>query len=172
VRLSAKPPPAETRAAPPTPSPKPTGGSYVDKAEAYVLAHPEGVTTPEVAKAIGQKTMNADGTLRQVMNVRKTIEHRDRKWFPKASDSYSTEPVKKTIRSTIFAVFAAAKKPLDSMDIWEGAKKLTPDINRGSFENEMNRLRRDKLIVAVEGRHGKHGSGVYVVANGGTHAAP
>jgi hypothetical protein len=162
--------PAEPKAAPQKP-PKLTG-SYVDKAEAYVLAHPEGVETAQVGKAIGQKTMNADGSLRQVMNTRKTIERRDRKWFPLASDDYAPEPGKQTIRTIIVNVFTAMKKPLDSTDIWEGAKRLVPTINRGSFENEMNRLRRDRLITALEGKQGKHGSGVYVLANGGTHATP
>ena len=172
-KQEAKVPPAEPKVAPPPPPnpPKPNGGgSYVDKAEAYVLAHPEGVETPEVGKAIGQKTANADGSLRQVMNNRKTIERRDDKWFPKVSADAAEPPARNTIRTKIINVFLAMKKPLDSTDIWEAAKRLDPNINRGSFEGEMNRLRRDKLIVAIEGKQGKHGSGVYVLANGGTHA--
>jgi len=164
--------PESPRAAPPPPKQaEPSGhGSYVDKAEAYVLAHPEGVETAQVGKAIGQTTMNADGSLRQVMKNRKTIERRDRKWFP-AADA-PAQPSKNTIRTKIINVFLAMKKPLDSTDIWEAVKRLDPNINRGSFEGEMNRLRRDRLITAIEGKQGKHGSGVYVLANGGTHAAP
>jgi hypothetical protein len=166
---------AEHRAEKPVVSDEPDdpGGKYVDKAETYVLDHPEGVDTADVAKAIGQKVENVDGTLRQVMNTRKTIERRDGKWCPKSvAPSAPVTGGRKTIRKTIFEALATAKKPLDSADIWQGAKEIDPDLVRGSFENEMNRLRKEKLIVIVPGKVGKHGSGVYTLANGGAHAAP
>lgn len=66
------------------PSPLSTG-PYTDRAEKYVLGHPEGVTCPEVARAIGQSAACCDGTLRQVAKARGTIEHRGRMWYPYTS---------------------------------------------------------------------------------------
>lgn len=131
--------------------------SYVDKAEAFVLAHPGGVTTRQVADAIGQPTPAADSTLRQVLR-RGTIERRDRLWCPN-SHKPSTR-ARRTIRTMIFEVLDSAGKPLDSSAIWSGVQQLDPQMNRPSWENEMNRLRKEKLIKAI-GLIGKNGSGIY-----------
>jgi hypothetical protein len=58
--------------------------SYVDLAKQFVLGQPAGVTTMDVAKAIGQSVKGADGSLRYVAKNTKTIERRGRLWYANA----------------------------------------------------------------------------------------
>lgn len=72
-------------------------GIYTELAERYVLDHPEGVTTHEVAMAIGQR--GAYTTLRLVARTRSTIEHVAGKWFPKPPHLGAPRPRKRFDRN-------------------------------------------------------------------------
>jgi len=60
--------------------------TFVDKAEAFVLAHPEGVKTRQVADAIGQDVSAVDTTLRQVMEFYVERDTRPDKWYSRKAD--------------------------------------------------------------------------------------
>ncbi len=142
-------------------NPRERRGTSVDRVELFVLAHAEGVTTREVAEATNQEMPNTDNALRQAVK-RGTIERRDNKWFPAAKKPSASG--RRTIRTVIIEVMDASDGPLDSTDIWQAALKIEPKLVRGSFENEMNRLRKERLIKSV-GTGGKHGSALYVRSN-------
>ena len=63
------------------------------KAEAYVILHPEGVRTADVATAIGQDVKAVDGTLRQVTK-RGTVyyDKESRAWYPSNATSKKGAP--------------------------------------------------------------------------------
>ena len=149
--------------------------TFVDKAEAFVLAHPEGVKTRQVADAIGQDVSAVDTTLRQVMEKRKTIDRRGRLWIPKgAPATHAAKKPKHGIRELIYEAFAAEKGPLSSAGIYRALQKLKPDINKSSVDGEINRMRYvAKPALLVQVGMGENGGGLYNLTNGGgsTHTA-
>lgn len=167
--------PVVVAATKPDPATKANTPSYVDLAEAFVLAHPEGVKTRQVADGIGQDTSSVDGTLRIVLNKRKTIERRGRLWFPKKKANGATvkaKPQKKTIRDLIGEVYAASeKKHLGALEMYEGLKRIKPDINRASVDGEINRMKTNKPPLLVQVGNGPHGGGLYALSNDGGAAA-
>jgi len=122
-----------------------TGGTFAAKAEAFVLAHPEGVSTSAVAQAIGQKPPSTDGTLRSVWKSRRTIERRDGKWLPAANGPAQR---RKTHREIIAQVLGAFGPPMGAGEIVAGVQKLDPTRKRESLDAELHRMRTDGLIVA------------------------
>lgn len=136
-------------------------GSFTDRAEAFVLAHPDGVTTRQVADAIGQDVSSVDGSLRNAMK-RGRITRTGRLWVPVASAETAKTP-KTTIRSLIERVFAEGdNKPLGAAALFEALKRFQPDINRSSVDGEMNRMRKDNLLIQVG--VGPNGGGIYKLA--------
>jgi hypothetical protein len=127
--------------------------------EIYVLAHPEGVTTEQVAEGTHREVSNADSSLHEAAE-RGIIERRDDKWFPARKKGSSG---RRTIRTVILGVMDANGGPMDSTEIWQAALTVAPGLVRGSYENEMNRLRKERLIKAV-GTGGRYGSAIYVRA--------
>ena len=149
-----------------------TEGTFTERAAAYIQAHPEGVKTADVAKAIGQDTKNVDGTLR-ILVTRGVIERRDGKWWPKAQKpAKTTEPAKKiTIRDVITQVLTEqGNAPMTSAAIFAGCHAINPKLGRPSVEGEINRMKKDELLVSA-GSNGR--AGLYALANadGGEHAA-
>lgn len=139
-------------------------GTFTDKGEAFVLQHPEGVTTRQVATAIGQKVESVDGTLRSVVKYRGTIERRDGKWWPKSPDAQK----RVTHREIISQVLAAANRPMGAGDIIAAVQAIDPERKRESLEAELHRMREDGVIV----QKGSNGRGaLYVLPNGGTAAS-
>jgi hypothetical protein len=162
--------PPQSKSEPSSVPPREGKGTYVDQAEEFVLSHPEGVTTTEVAEAIVQPPNNADGTLRQVMKTRKTIERRDDKWWPATTPKVETG--RRTIRTTIVEVFVAAGgASLDASEIWQGLLKIQPEIKKASVENELNRMRKEKLLRPDGPGRNKGSAYRYYPPNGGAHAA-
>jgi hypothetical protein len=147
--------------------------TFVEKAERYVLLHPEGVKTRQVADAIGQDVSAVDTTLRVVMNKRETIERRGRLWFPKGTvNAEASKPKKNGIRELIYEVFAVEKGPLSSAAIYRGLQKLKQGINKSSVDGEINRMRHHStppLLVQVG--TGENNGGLYALANGGAQTA-
>ncbi len=149
------------------------GRSFVEKAEEYIRAHPEGVRTRDVAKAIGQDVSNVDGTLRILLKRGDIVrDQQNRKWYPASAPLQKAEtkpePEKMTIRELIYAVFAVEKAPLGAAALYKGIQKMKPDINRSSVDGEINRMKKDKLLVAVG--TAPHGGSLYNLTNGGGHA--
>lgn len=140
-----------------------TSGTFADKAEAFVLEHPEGATTAAVATAIGQATASADGTLRHVMKARKTVERRDGKWVP--SEPGARRPP--SHRQVITKVMVDAKRPLGAGEIVSGVQATDPDRKRESLESELNRMKKAGVIV----EDGSNGRGaLYALTDGGPEA--
>jgi len=165
---SAKPPEAKAKA-----EPKTNTQSFVDLAEAFVLAHPEGVKTRQVADGIGQDVSSVDGTLRLVVK-RGSIERRGRLWFPKRKSNgvaAKAKPKKKTIRDLICEVYASEKRNLGALEMYEGLKRIKPDINRASVDGEINRMKNNKPPLLVQVGNGPHGGGLYALSNDGGAAA-
>jgi len=136
-------------------------GSFTDRAEAFVLQHPSGVRTGEVAEAIGQKAPSTDGTLRSICKTRKTVERRDGKWFPSMK---APNLRRKTHRDLISNVLAKGKRPMGAGEIVAGVQEIDADRKRESLEAELHRMREDGLIAA-EGSNGR--GSLYVLINGG-----
>jgi hypothetical protein len=142
----------------------PETATFTDKGEAFVLQHPEGVTTRQVATAIGQKVESVDGTLRSVVKYRGTIERRDGKWWPKSPDGQK----RVTHREITSQVLAAANRPMGAGDIIAAVQAIDPERKRESLEAELHRMREDGVIV----QKGSNGRGsLYVLTNGGTSAS-
>lgn len=163
------PQPATTATSVPTtpakePEPDPRSPSYTDQAETYVLAHPDGVTTRQVADAVGQPTVSADGTLRSVIRSRKTIERRDGKWYPAAVPPVSK---RKTHRAAIAEVMTAIGRPMGAGEIVAGVQQMDPERRREPIEAELHRMRTDGAIVT----QGTNGRGATYVLAGGAPAA-
>lgn len=162
----------------PKPQEPPTSASagqkrrtYVDRAEALILASPNGLTTTEIARAIGQAPTNADGTLRQLLK-RGTVERRDGKWYPVSVSSapvVGAKPKAKTLRGLITEVLTTANTPLGATDIFNGLVRLKPDAKRPSVDAELVRMRHDKLLV--QKGVGANNGGLFVLANGGAQPA-
>lgn len=126
--------------------------SFTDKAEAFVLAHPTGVSTSQVGQAIGQKITSVDGTLRSLCKSRRTIERRDGRWFPAARPSSGKAP---SHRDAIMAVLMDSKRPLGAGEIIGFVQQAFPDRKRPSLESEIHRMRGDKIL----GEMGTNGRG-------------
>lgn len=140
--------------------------SFTDKAEAFVLARPAGVKTRDVADGIGQDVSSVDGSLRAAMK-RGRITRRGRLWLPlpqKANGASKHEaPGRTTIRDLISRVFASnGNTPLGAAALYEALKRLQTDINRSSVDGEMNRMRKENLLVQVG--VGPNGGGLYQLA--------
>lgn len=148
------------------------GPSYVDKAEAFVLSHPNGVRTREVAEGIGQDVSAVDGSLRIALNKRGTIERRGRFWFPKGKETAPPpKPEKKTIRDLICEAFAAEGRPLSAAELYEAIQRIKPDINKSSLDGEINRMKYHHPPLLTTADTGPHGGGIYKLTDGGGIAA-
>jgi hypothetical protein len=138
--------------------------TYTEKAEAYVLANPQGVKTVDVSKAIGQDASSVDGTLRNLMK-RGRITRQGRLWVPVPTKTNNVaaqppRPERMTIRDRITQVFKDnGNKPLGAAELFEALKRVEPEINRSSVDGEMNRMRKDNLLV--QAGTGPHGGGLY-----------
>ena len=153
--------PPEPTVAPTKIEPPAAEGTFTDKAEAFVLKHPEGVKTSDVSKAIGQKVESVDGTLRSVWKSRKTIERRDGLWFPSPKAPANK---RKTHRALIAEVMAAGNRPMGAGDVIAAVQQLDAERKRESLEAELHRMREDRLI-AQQGTNGR--GSLYVLTNGG-----
>jgi hypothetical protein len=168
-----EPPKVASNGAPPVEKVETDGRSFVEKAEEYIRAHPEGVRTRDVAKAIGQDVSNVDGTLRILLKRGDIVrDQKNRKWYPANAPAQKpeTKPEKMTIRELIYAVFAVEKAPLGAAALYKGIQKIKPEINRSSVDGEINRMKKEHppLIVAVG--TAPHGGSLYNLATGGGHA--
>lgn len=158
---------------------KPTGkrrktngeGSYMDRAEAHVLSHKNGVTTRQVAEVIGQEYGSAHGTLRLVAKSRKTIVRRSKKWVPVPNAKRQVREHKMTIGDAVTTVFKRNdNQPLAAKDIYRSVKVMLPDAKKGSVDAQLVHLRKDGMLV--QKGTAPHGGGLYCLANhGGAHAA-
>lgn len=137
---------------------------YVDLAFDFIKAHPEGVRTRDVAKAIGQDVSNVDGTLRTLLK-RRLVERTNRKWYPakSAPSQAESKPEKLTIRDMIYKVYSTEKGPLAASGIYKGCQKIKPDINRSSVDGEIMRMKAVRLLSAV-GR-APNGGSLYALSN-------
>lgn len=166
---------AETNNAPPPP--KGRRETFVDKAERCVLDHPEGIRTADVATGIGQDVKSVDGTLRHAAERRGSIyyDKATRCWYPKGvrPSKKGEQPARGrriTIRDLIYQVFAAERRPLGALELYQCVQKIKSDINRTSVDGEINRMKKDKLLVRVG--DGPNNGSLYNVTNGGgAHAA-
>ncbi len=135
-----------------TPFEKPQ--SFTDKAEAFVLARPQGAKTREVADGIGQDVSSVDGSLRLAMK-RGRIARVGKLWVPvsslkKTNGASAPQQTRTTIRDLINQVFASnGNTPIGAAALYEALRALKPDINRSSVDGEMNRMRKDNLLVQV-----------------------
>jgi hypothetical protein len=156
--------------APPSPEPS-DDTSFLDKAEALVLAKKTGITTREVADTIGQKYRSADGTLRHIASVRKTIEKIDHEWFPVDPNREAVpREVKLTIRRVITQVFEKnGNKPLAAKDVFAAAALIKPDLKKGSVDAELVLMRQADLLV--QNGTSPQGGGLYHLVNGGAQTA-
>ncbi len=135
-------------------------GSFVDKAEAYILQHP-GSTTAQVAEAIGQERASAAGTLRHLAASRGTVESEDGVWRPTLGGNGS--PKKITNRAAIITVLAQSG-PLGTNDIFHHVQKLLPDASKPSIAAEISRLNKAGAVA----ERGYAGRGpAYVLIDGG-----
>jgi hypothetical protein len=139
------------------------GPSYTDRAEAYVLAHPN-VSVEAVAKAIGQATTNTHGTLRFIAKSRGTIKNRDGKWAP----TKGAKPVVKgpTVRQAVLAAIADGQ-PRGAGEIAHLALKARPDASKNSVGSEINRLKSEGTVV-VSGSTGRGALYALVISGGPT----
>ena len=145
------------------PSPPVDSSTYIEKAIAFVRLHPEGVRTKVVGKNIGQKMPNVDGTLRLGLK-RGVLERRDGKWFFVGQPVTKPPSSKKTLRDMVLEVLVNEKRPLGAAEIFQCINKGRPNTNRGSVDAEVNRMKRDHLLVnAGSGPRG----GLYALATGG-----
>lgn len=158
----------------PAPASRTRGGTYVDNAERVVLDHADGIRTVDVGTAIGQDVKNVDGTLRQAAR-RQTIfyDKATRKWYPvsakhkvKADGAKGPPPKPKRvyIRDLVYQVYATERRPLTAMEVYHGIQKLKLDINRTSVDGEINRMKKDHLLVQVG--VGANNAGLYNVTSG------
>lgn len=147
---------------------------YVDRAETFVRAHPEGVTTAEVSKAIGQKSKNADVSLRCLLK-RGSVERRARKWWPLnsqntvgSSETRSSEAteLRHSVRELILEVLAREESdPLSASAIYHKIKELHPKAVKGSIDGQIFHMRKKGLIFAA----GSNGRGsLYALSRGGS----
>lgn len=138
--------------------------TFVDKAEAFVAAHP-GSTTSEVATGVGQSRRAVDGTLRHLARSRHTVERRDRRWWPTSGNTTvgpRAAPTKLTNRAAIIAVLGKGK-PLGTSDIFHAVVQVLPKVLRASVATEVNRMKEAGLVV----ERGTAGRGpAYVLADG------
>jgi hypothetical protein len=145
-----------------TPETKGDGkATFVDSAEAFVLLHPEGVSTRQVADAIGQKISAVDGTLRQLLK-RGTVERRGRQWFPKGAP-VAVKPKKPGIREDILAVYKADRGPLSAAAIFRGVQKIKPDANKASVDGEIHRMKHATKPLLVQAGVGENNGGLYAL---------
>lgn len=140
--LAVEPEPSSAHRTPP-----PSGTTFVDKAEAFVLAHPEGVKARAVGESIGQKRDSATGSLNQAAK-RGSIVNRHGTWFPVDGSRDPRGPsTKKTIRQVIIEAFAAEKKPMGAKSLYEACSKIKKDIHVASVHGEINRMKHDRLLI-------------------------
>lgn len=139
----------------PTQTVRAQGGSFTDKAEAFVLSNPNGVRTRDVASAIGQDVSSVDGTLRQAMR-RGNIRRDGRLWVPQGGvpvrepkKEPERRPRKPGHRDRITEVLVRAGQPLGVLAIFEALKEKFPDINRASVEGEIHRMKQAGLMHQV-----------------------
>lgn len=135
-------------------------GSFTDKAEAFVLAHPKGVSTRQVSGAIGQDVSSVDGSLRNA-SKRGRISRQGRLWAPVPFEEGGLPATDKlTIRDKINQVFGSnGNAPLGAAALTSAIHALYPDINRSSVDGEMNRMRNANLLLQVG--VGPNGGGIY-----------
>ncbi len=164
-------PASENGTKPPKPAREPKAqavdgkGTYVDRAEAFVLLHPEGVSTRQVADAIGQKISAVDGTLRQLLK-KGTVERRGRQWFPMGAP-VAPKPKKPGIREDILAVYKAEKGPLSAGAIWRGVLKIKPDSNKASVDGEIHRMKHATTPLLEQVGVGENNGGLYALTSAG-----
>ena len=141
--IEAKPTPPASRSRLPSKA-NGTSGKKTDRAEAFVFAHPNGVSASEVADEIGQRIRTAESTLRQVKKTRKSIVRRSGKWFPAGERSQSGAKI--TLREAILKTLDGGKK-LGTRDIFHGVLRSLPAAKKGSVAAEIMRAKRDGLVV-------------------------
>ena len=70
---------------------------WIDLADEFIAKHPEGVTSDDVAHAIGQKSVGALQSLRFLVSHRRTVVAHDRKFFPAKADAHVGPGLKKAM---------------------------------------------------------------------------
>jgi len=135
-----------------------------DRAEAFVFAHPEGVTALDVGGHVGQNARTAESTLRQVMK-RKTIVRRRGKWYPAGKRSESGAKI--TNRAAIIEVLSGGKA-LGTADIFRGVQKLLENAVKTSIAAEIQRMKTNGAVV--ERGRGARGA-LYGLPTGGAATA-
>ena len=141
------------------------GPTYADRAEAFVLAHPDGVVLEEIASAVGQEEARARDTLRFVCRHRRTIVKVAKgRWAPVAGAKVERPP---SCRKAVLTVLSDGQ-PRATSEIYEIVVQVLPDVSRASVATEINRLKRDEVItIRGEGLHGPR----YVIVDAGSGTA-
>jgi len=111
--------------------------SFAEQALTYVLAHPNGVKTLEVAKEIQQTLASAHGTLNLLLRQKKVArhgKHLETLWTPPG-----VAPVKRidTIGAAVMKVLEDADAPLDATVLeTEALKIIKAETGRTDFAKE------------------------------------
>jgi hypothetical protein len=132
--------------------------TFVTKCEAILAAHPEGLTTAEIALAIGQTTPCADATVRWLK--KKAPGHvirRGDRW-------HLLRPTQKRpqLREYIREALTSAGRPLGSGDILRAVRHLKSDVNKGSVNSELIRMQKASCLFTAGMT--KHGTKLYSLA--------
>lgn len=145
-------------------------GTYTERADAFVLAHPEGVKTRDVAEAIGQDVSGVDGTLR-ILLKKGRVRRDGRLWLPPlptphgsngaaGTNGSASRPRRVTIREKIEQVYQVNRNtPIGASALFDALKLIDTAINRSSVDGEINRMKAADLLVQVG--TGPHGGGLY-----------
>lgn len=130
--------------------------TFVTKCEAVLAAHPDGLTTEEIALAIGQTVDSAGSTVRWLK--KKAPGHviqRGHRWH-----LLRLTEKKKQLREYIREVITAAGEPLGAGDICRAVRRLKSDANKGSVGSELIRMQKASCLFTT-GATTKRGGNPY-----------
>lgn len=134
--------------------------TFMDQAEVTVLASPRGITTAALAKYTGQQPRAAYATLRSLALKRRTIVHRNGKWFAvdgrkgKVKARVKTEQAQRAtkaraIRDVILEVFNKnTTEPLGYNRIIDLARAVEPSFRPKSVGSAIYSLRDNGLLIS------------------------
>ncbi len=132
-----------------------------DAVEAFVAAHPEGVTIAEVAAHVSQKDATADSTLRHVRGTRGTVERREGRWYP-----CEKEAPKPLYQPAIVRVLGEAREPIGAADVLVRVRKLRPEATLKGVAEEIHRMREMSPPMVEQRGENEHGL-LYCLPAGG-----
>ena len=130
-------------------------GSFIDRAGAYVKAHPEGTKRAAIADAIKQPYASIGKTLATLVE-RNEIELRGKLWFPK-TDARSTndEAPSRTLREEVIALFEAAPSAVTADVVHARLQSTRPTLRKAATLDMIDALEAADILLADSDVDGK-----------------